>query len=134
MRTIPAPCCVASRFALVLLLLCGASGCRQYGKKTVQFTCGDQKVDVNTTNGAEPPAVYVCPGDTVTWNPNGHTFVVEFKNDKSPFDPPEKRFDNGHAKSPKTKPHAQLTVYEYKTTVDTTHVFDPEVIAGGGTP
>ncbi len=134
MRSIPVRCCAASRFALVLLLMCGASGCMkpEVEKRTVKFTCADQTVDVNTTDGAKPQAVYVCEGDTVTWNPNGHTFLVEFKKD-SPFADDGKKFDNGRAKSAKTKHHAQLTVYEYRITVDN-HAFDPQVIGGGGTP
>ncbi len=134
MHSIPVRCSAASRFALVLLLLFGASGCNEtkIKKKIVTFTCGDQTVDVNTTDGAAPQAVYVCEGDTVTWNPNAHTFLVEFKKD-SPFVDDGKKFDNGHAKSAKTKHHTQLTVYEYRITVDTTNVFDPQVIGGGGT-
>jgi len=99
-------------------------------KRTVKFTCADQTVDVNTTDGAKPQAVYVCEGDTVTWNPNGHTFLVEFKKD-SPFADDGKKFDNGHAKSAKTKHHAQLTVYEYRITVDN-HAFDPRLSAAVG--
>lgn len=122
------------RLALILLLALGASGCKEMKiqKKTVTFICGDQTVDVNTRNGAQPQAVYVCEDDTVTWNPNGHTFLVEFKKD-SPFVDDGKKFDNGHAKSAKTKHHTQLTVYEYRITVDTTNIFDPQVIGGGGT-
>ena len=134
MHSIPVVCSTASRVALTLLLMFGASGCMktEFGKKIVKFTCGDQTVKVNTTNGAEPQAVYVCEGDTVTWNSNGLTFVVEFKKD-SPFVDSGKKFDNGHPKSDKTKPHKQLTVYEYRITVNGT-AFDPQVIAGGGTP
>src|SRR5229473_5426264 len=132
MRSIPVRYCAASRFALVLLLMCGASGCTkpEVEKRTVKFTCADQTVDVNTTDGAKPQAVYVCEGNTVTWNPNGHTFLVEFKKD-SPFEDGAKRFDNGHSKSAKTKHHDQLTVYEYKITVDNTVFSDPQVIGGG---
>lgn len=134
MHSIPVRCGAASRFTMVLLLMFGASGCREtkIEQRKVTFICGDQTVDVNTTDGAKPQAVYVCEGDTVTWNPNGHTFLVEFKKD-SPFVDDGKKFDNGHAKSAKTKHHTQLTVYEYRITVDTTNIFDPQVIGGGGT-
>ncbi len=44
------------------------------------------------------------------------------------------KFDNEHPKSGKAKRVTQLTVYEYRITVDTTHVFDPQVVGGGGTP
>ncbi len=133
MHSIPVRCGAASRLALVSLLILGVSGCAQE-PRTVQkreyFPCGDKTVDVNTSNGATPQAVYVCGGDTVTWNPNGHTFLVEFKKD-SPFDDDGKRFDNGHAKSGKAKHVTGLTIYEYRITVDTTHVFDPQVVGGG---
>jgi hypothetical protein len=135
MDAIPMRCGAASRFCLALLLMLGASGCRErkVEKKTEYFPCGDKIVDVNANDGAAPQAVYVCADDTVTWNPAGHNFLVEFKKD-SPFDDDGKKFDNGHAKSGKAKRVAQLTVYEYRITVDTTHVFDPQVVGGGGTP
>ncbi len=123
----------AGRFIPVLMLMFVANGCKEMkpGKKAVTFTCGDQTVKVNTKNGAQPQAVYVCDDDTVAWDPDGHTFLVEFKDD-SPFEDDGKRFDNAHPKSAKTKHHTQLKVYEYRITVDTTHVFDPQVIGGGG--
>jgi plastocyanin len=123
---------------LILLLVSGVSGCKEhrYGRNTRIFTCGNQTIDVNPDDGAKPQAVYVCEGDTVTWNPNGHKFLVEFKKD-SPFEDRRKKFDNEHPKSDKTKPHKQLTVYEYRITVgvgtEAPHVFDdPQVIGGGG--
>lgn len=133
MQTFRARCGVAIGFALILLVMLGASSCKEVRRKTVTFACGDQTVDVNTSNGAQPQAVYVCEGDTVTWKPNGHTFLVEFKKD-SPFADNGKKFDNQHGKSAKTKHHTELTVYEYRITVDGTNVFDPQVIGGGGTP
>lgn len=135
MHSISVRCGAASRLALALLLTFGATGCKEhkYGKNTRTFSCGNQPVDVNTANGANPPAVYVCEDDIVTWNPNGHTFLVEFKKD-SPFVDGGRKFDNGNPKSAKTKHHDQLTVYEYQITVDS-HVFtDPQVVGGGGTP
>ncbi len=130
MFSIPMRCCAASRFAVVLLLMLGASGCAKQPKVAKPLTCGDKTVDVNTTNGAEPQAVYVCGGDTVTWNSNGHTFLVEFKKD-SPFNDNDKRFNNGKPKSDKTKPHDKLRVYEYRITVDGSPFDDPQVIGGG---
>ena len=123
----------AGRFILVLLLIFVATGCEEMKtrKKILTFTCGNHAVKVNTTNGAQPQAVYVCDDDTVTWDADGHTFVVEFKND-SPFEDGGKKFDNAHPNSGKSKHHTQLTVYEYRITVDTNHVFDPQVIGGGG--
>lgn len=121
--------CVVSWFALTLLFMLGAIACKQK-IPTITFPCGDQTVDVNTNNGAHPQAVYVCGGDTVTWRANGHTFLVEFKKD-SPFEDNGKRFDNQHSKSDKAKHLAELTVYEYRITVDA-KPFDPQVIGGGG--
>jgi plastocyanin len=117
----------------------GASGCdkdRKYGKNTRTFACGDQTIEVNTNDGAKPQAVYVCEGNTVTWNPNGNKFLVEFRKD-SPFEDGGKKFDNEHPKSAKTKRHEYLTVYEYSITVgvgsQSPRVFaDPQVIGGGG--
>jgi plastocyanin len=122
---------VVGRFALILLLMLGAISCKErISRRTVTFTCGDRTVDANTNNGAQPQAVYVCEGDTVTWRANRHTFQVEFKKD-SPFENNEKRFDNQHSKSDKAKHFTELTVYEYRITVDGTP-FDPQVIGGGG--
>jgi plastocyanin len=132
MHVIPVRC-GAARFGLAVLLMLEASGCAKQPKveKTEYFPCGPKTVDVNASDGATPQAVYACGGDTVTWNPNGHTFLVEFKKD-SPFDDDGKKFDNGHPKSAKAKHPKQLTIYEYRITVDTTHVFDPQVVGGGG--
>lgn len=120
---------VVGRFALTLLFTLGAIACKQKIPR-ITFPCGDQTVDVNTNNGAQPQAVYVCAGDTVTWRASGHTFLVEFKKD-SPFEDNGKRFDNQHSKSDKAKHSTELTVYEYRITVDG-NPFDPQVIGGGG--
>jgi hypothetical protein len=132
MFSIPVRCCAASRFALALLLILGASGCAKQprvAKKTKPIPC-DTTVNVDATVGAQPTAVYLCEDDTLTWNANGHQFVVEFKKD-SPFEPPtDKKFDNGHPSGKAKHYYSQLTVYEYRITVDG-HPFDPEVIGGG---
>ncbi len=132
MHTIAVRCGAASRFGLVLLLIMGASGCAKQprlAKKTKPVPC-DTTVNVDPAAGALPQAVYLCEDDTLTWNPNGHQFVVEFKNG-SPFEPPQTKFDNGHASGKAKHTYSQLTVYEYRITVDTTHVFDPQVVGGG---
>jgi len=127
MNWIPVVC---ARLAVVLLLILTASGCGKERANPAVPKCGDKTVDVNTKNGAEPEAVYVCGDDTVTWNPNGLTFLVEFKKD-SPFKDDDKKFDNGKAKSRGTKHHDKLKVYEYRITVNGVP-FDPQVIGGGG--
>ena len=140
MHSIPVPWRVASRFAVLLLVMLGVGSCNkeQERGKYRRFACGDQPVDVDPNKGAQPQAVYVCAGDMVTWNSHGHKFLVEFRKD-SPFIDGRKEFDNDHSKSDKAKPVGQLTVYEYRITVDigsaAPHVFeDPQVVDGGGTP
>lgn len=130
MRSFPVRRWSASGFVLLVLLTIGATGCR---KPSAMLVCGDKTVDVDpSNNGARPQAVYVCEDNTVTWQPNGHTFTVEFKKE-SPFKDGGKTFDNGHNKSGKTKHHDHLIVYEYRITVDNTS-YDPQVIGGGDTP
>jgi hypothetical protein len=118
---------------LGLLLILGIGGCRRhesYQKKGVRFRCGDQIVYVDSNTGANPVAVYLCADNTVTWSSSDRKFKVEFKQD-SPFSNDEKAFDNSHSKSQGAKHLKQLTVYEYKITVDGKE-FDPQVIIGGG--
>lgn len=134
MRFISVRCGAASRLALVFFLALGASGCpKQPGVVGKTLTCGDKPVSVDPTAGATPEAVYVCDGDTVTWNPTANvvTFVVEFKNDY-PFEGPKKNFDKNDRKSPKTKPQGELKVYEYKLIVNGHSFGDPQVVGGGG--
>jgi plastocyanin len=134
MHSISVRCGSASRLAFALLLILGVSGCAKQPKVTGKtLSCGDKPVTVDPTNGATPEAVYVCEGDTVTWNPTADvvTFVVEFKSDY-PFEGPKKNFDKGDRKSPKTKPQKELKVYEYKLTVNGHSFGDPQVVGGGG--
>jgi hypothetical protein len=141
MRSIPVRWGVASRFGVVLLVIVGVFGCKkekedEEHRNYRRFACGNQAIDVDPAQGAKPQAVYVCGGNTVTWNPNGHKFLVEFRKD-SPFEDGRKQFDNEHPGPDKAKTVQQLTVYEYRITVDTDaptpHVFeDPQVIDGGG--
>ncbi len=134
MHSISVRCGSASRLAFALLLILGVSGCAKQPKVTGKtLSCGDKPVTVDPTNGASPEAVYVCEGDTVTWNPTADvvTFVVEFKSDY-PFAGPKKNFDKGDRKSPKTKPQKELKVYEYKLTVNGHSFGDPQVVGGGG--
>lgn len=129
------------RSGIALLLVLWANGCGHEAKEEkeekdesagayVKISCADKVVDVDPMVGAKPLAVYVCNGRTVTWKDNGHAFKVEFKGD-SPFSSDERVFHNQHAKSVGVKHLDQLTVFEYKITVDG-KVFDPQVIGGGG--
>lgn len=121
-------------FGLVLLLVLGASSCKQeqesHGGKTVKFNCGDQIVDVDANTGTKQDSVYVCVDDTVTWIAHDHNFKVEFKQG-SPFSNDEKVFHNAHPKSGGAKHLKVLTVFPYKITVDG-KALDPQVIGGGG--
>jgi plastocyanin len=132
MHSIPVRYGAASRLVLVLLLIFGASGCAKQSTVGKLPACGDKTVDVNTTNGAEPQAVYVCGGDAVTWNSNGHTFLVQFTKQDSPFSDGNRTFNNGKPKSDTTKRHDKLKVYEYQITVDGQLFADPQVVGGGG--
>jgi len=131
------------RSGLVLLLVLWAGACGHEAKegkeaeeaadssgKYVKLNCADVPVNVDPNIGARPPAVYVCKNHTVTWKDNGHTFKVEFKGD-SPFTGDVKVFHNQSATSPGMKDLKQLTVFEYRITVDG-KAFDPQVIGGGG--
>jgi plastocyanin len=133
MHSISAWCGAPRWVTLVLFLILGASGCAKQSKVGNVPACGDKTVKIDPSYGADPDAVYVCEGDTVTWNPTANvgTFVVEFKNDY-PFDGLKKKFDKGESKSPKTKPQPNLKVYEYKLMVDGKSFGDPQVVGGGG--
>jgi plastocyanin len=132
MHSSPGWCGAVSRLALVLLLAVGASGCAKQAGFVEKPYCGDKAVNANANTGADPQAVYVCDGDTVTWIPSPSTvsFTVEFKKD-SPFNDKGKKFDNGKPKSDKTKPHDKIRVYEYRITVNGQLFDDPQVIGGG---
>jgi plastocyanin len=118
-------------FVLVLVLAFEVSGWqKQKAKKSVALDCGNQTLTIDPTDGTVPKAIYVCVGDVITWDANGHQFTVKFKK-KSPFGN-VKDFDNSHNVSPPAKPDIHLTVYEYEVTIDGKPVDDPQVIGGGG--
>ena len=124
----------ASRLGLVLLLAMGASACKQEvsksGKKLKQVPC-DQTIKVDPSKGAYPLAGYVCENDTVTWDSGGgHKFQVEFKAG-SPFVNGKAIFNNQDPSGQIKDHYDQLEVYKYTITVDTTNVFDPQVVGGG---
>ena len=106
------------------------------GKGTVYFQCGDQTVGVVPVDGTSPKDVYLCQGDTLTWQPNGHSFVVTFPK-KYPFQGKPQTFQNdpNNANNPVVSPPAaytgQLVVYHYDMIVDTATVIDPQVVGGG---
>jgi hypothetical protein len=107
------------------------------GKGSVNFPCGDQTVGVVPVDGTSPKDVYLCQGDTLTWLPNGHTFVVTFPK-KYPFQGSPRTFQNDPQKpndpvvSPPAAYTGSLVVYHYDITVDNVPVADPQVVGGGG--
>lgn len=143
MNPMPVLCGHASRLALVMLLILGASGCEKKAtppptptpkptpKVVVDLSCGPKQVDVNTDNGADPEVVYVCEDDTVSWNSHGYKFTVVFTGD-SPFKDDNKNFDNTKATSDKAKYHVKhkYKLYEYRITVEGVE-HDPQVLGGG---
>jgi len=123
------------------LYLAACAGCQKVpltsGKGQVTFNCGDQTVGVIPVDGTSPKDVYLCKGDTLTWEPNGHTFVVTFPN-KYPFQGKPQTFQNDPQKpnDPVVSPPAiysgWLVVYHYDIFVDGVKATDPQVVGGGG--
>jgi len=123
-------------FVLVLLLAFEVTGCQKKREpKAVTLDCGNQTLAIDPTDGTAPPkkAIYVCPGDIITWDPGSkpYQFKVHFTK-KSPFIGGGKDFDNSNPKSQPVKGDINLTVYEYDVIVDGKKVDDPQVIGGGG--
>ena len=123
------------------LCLAACEGCQKVvvtgGKGKDSFVCGDQTVGVVPVDGTSPKDIYLCKGDTLTWVPNGHTFVVTFPR-KYPFEGSPMTFKNDPQKpnDPVVSPRAiytgSLVVYHYDMIVDTVTVTDPQVVGGGG--
>jgi hypothetical protein len=92
-------------------LCLAACGCSHkdfgHGKGKDSFVCGDQTVGVVPGDGTSPKDVYLCKGDTLTWQPNGHTFVVTFPK-KYPFEGNPMAFQNDpqHPNNPVVSPPA----------------------------
>lgn len=115
----------------------GQKGPGVTGKGKDSFVCGDQTVGVVPNDGTSPKDVYLCKGDTLTWVPNGHSFVVTFPK-KYPFEGAPTTFQNDphNPNAPVTSPPAIFTgwlvVYHYDITVDGVQASDPQVVGGGG--
>ena len=97
----------------------------------------DQTVTVVPVDGTSPKDVYLCKGDTLTWQPNGHTFVVTFPK-KYPFEGNPMTFKNDPQcpNNPVVSPPAiyagSLIVYHYDIIIDGKPVIDPQLVGGGG--
>jgi hypothetical protein len=109
----------------------GAAQEAQETQQFVKFACGNVTVKVVPTTGTDPKAVYLCAGNTMTWDANGHSFIVIFRKN-SPFQGNQKVFDNNHYQSKPAKNDSVLTVYNYDITVDGEPIDDPQVVGGGG--
>ena len=109
----------------------GAAQVTQSTQEYVQFACQNLTVKVVPTTGTDPKAVYLCGGNTLTWDANGHTFIVVFRK-ASPFEGDQKVFDNTNYKSKPAKHTTALTVYNYDIVVDGQPIDDPQVVGGGG--
>jgi hypothetical protein len=123
----------ASLSALLLLLALGTSCRDQKPKhKSVLVACMTTvTVDPTTPSGVVPEDIYVCPNTNVTWNANGHKFVVFFKKKHCPFTTC-KFIDDQHAVSSTVVSMTVLTVYDYGILIDGDQLFDPHVVGGGG--
>ena len=102
----------------------------QQNQEFVKLACGNVTVKVVPTTGTDPKAVYLCAGNTMTWDANGHSFIVIFRKN-SPFQGNQKVFDNSHYQSKPAKNDSVLTVYSYDITVDGEPIDDPQVVGGG---
>jgi hypothetical protein len=128
-------------YILTFALCLAACGCGQRsdsgrrGKDS--FVCGDQTVTVVPVDGTKPKDIYLCKGDTLTWYPDGHTFVVTFPK-KYPFEGSPMTFQNepqnpnNPVVSPPAKFTGSLVVYHYDIEVDHITATDPQVVGGGG--
>ena len=125
----------ATQFALVLVLALalplafGASQEKGYKEEFVKFTCQDVTVQVVPIDGTNPKAIYLCAGNTMTWDANRHEFTVIFK--KSPFVGGKKLFNNTDNKSKPAIRDTVLMVYNYQVIVDGVLADDPQVVGGG---
>jgi hypothetical protein len=127
---------------ILTIALCLTAGCSDNqkpltaGKGKDTFDCGDKTVLVVPGDGTAPKDVYLCLGDTLTWNPNHHIFTVSFPN-KYPFEGKTMTFANDPLNpdalvvSPRAKNPGSLVVYHYDMTVDRLQIIDPQVVGGG---
>jgi len=128
------------RFAIVFFLLFSATSCENKPlKPKVSFACGDQTVKVQQKDqagndvGTVPKAVYLCEGDSLTWDQNGNDFKIKFRKNRSPFFDGDMDFDTKKNKSKGAK-HTDLPVdvYDYDIWINGQKVDDPQVVIGGG--
>ena len=128
---------------LFLLLTCGVSfsflGCPQQpklGGRRASYPCGHQDVQLNDQTGVDKKYVFVCDGDTITWDPTGHRpFKVEFTQE-SPFANSQLTLDESSKTTPPMPKSAEGKCFKYTITLDHDphKSFDPQIIIMGGSP
>ncbi len=128
---------------LLLLLTCGASfsflGCLKHPKmvvRTASYSCGHRDVQLSDQTGVDKKNVFVCDGDTITWDPSGHRpFKVEFTQE-SPFGNTRLTFDENSKTTPPMPKSAAGMCFKYTITLDHDphKSFDPQIIIMGGSP
>ncbi len=112
---------------LSLLALPTSCGEEKFQYVQVKFAC---KTTINVTDtGVDTPDAYVCSGNKVTWNANGHIFTVFFKN-SCPFVSGCKEIDNQKPTAGPINSTASTTIYDYGIVVDG-KLYDPHIIGGG---
>lgn len=117
--------------SVVFSLLASPIGCREEKRMSPQIRLAcTTTITVDPMTGVDVLDAYVCKGDKVTWNANGHTFCVFFKHD-CPFAGPNgcKQIDDQHPKSGQVASDT-FEVYDYGIVVDG-KAFDPHIIGGG---
>jgi hypothetical protein len=120
-----------SLFAFLMLAVWMTNGRENKTKFVVLRLPCTTSIDVNTSTGVNPVDAYVCQGDKITWNANGHAFTVFFKNSQCPFTGGCQNINDQHPTSNPVAQNPNLTVFTYGILVDG-QVFDPHVVGGGG--
>jgi hypothetical protein len=128
----------AGLFVLLSILVLGIGGCSEKSPKltanktTKKIDCVT-KITVDPTSGVDTHqfAVYICSGDTVTWDAkHGVTFTVQFPG-VCPFNSCPDITDTQPTAIVAPQP-ADVTVYKYTITVNNGSPVDPHVVGGGG--
>ena len=97
--------------------------------KSVRVPC-TRSIKVVANNSADPDSAWVCTGDVVKWEGQGHKFTVTFK-DKCPFVDCTGPIDDQHPNSKPVKNISILTTFPYDIAVDGKKS-DPYIVGGGG--
>jgi hypothetical protein len=141
MISIPARWSAALWCAPALLMMLGASSCDKdhpavptTTRRTKTLNC-DETITVDPKKGPQPDSVYLCNGDTLTWQKGSGTdgFTIDFQN-RTPFSDNAIRFNDQQPTHPAQPQYGALDVYKYTIIVTSganSAKFDPQVIIGG---